>query len=71
MILLDIYRPNPVPTIDFVANFVNRLGIISGSIPCQCRHTDRDLLIDLSSLVILTDIFPFEVNLIALLKDSK
>ena len=33
MILLDIYRPNPVPTIDFVANFVNSLGIISGSIP--------------------------------------
>jgi hypothetical protein len=32
-ILLQIKRPSPVPAKDFVANFENSLGNISGSIP--------------------------------------
>jgi hypothetical protein len=32
-ILFEIYNPKPVPLKDFVANFVNSLGNISGSIP--------------------------------------
>jgi hypothetical protein len=34
-ILLEIYRPKPVPLKDFELNFVNNRGIISGSIPSQ------------------------------------
>ena len=35
IILLDMKRPSPVPpvVVDLVANFVNSLGNISGSIP--------------------------------------
>jgi hypothetical protein len=34
IILLDMKRPSPVPlVVDFVANFANSLGNISGSIP--------------------------------------
>jgi hypothetical protein len=29
-IFLEIYKPNPVPSKDFVANLVNNLGITSG-----------------------------------------
>jgi hypothetical protein len=38
-ILLDMNNPNPVPDSDFVANFVNSLGIISGSIPLPLSLT--------------------------------
>jgi hypothetical protein len=31
--LLEINKPNPVPDIEFVANFVNSRGKISGAIP--------------------------------------
>ena len=31
--VLEINSPSPVPLKDFVANFVNSLGNISGSIP--------------------------------------
>jgi hypothetical protein len=37
--LFEIYNPNPVPVSDFVANFVNNLGIISGSIPVPVSLT--------------------------------
>ncbi len=33
IILFDMNKPKPVPVTDFVANFANNLGIISGSIP--------------------------------------
>jgi hypothetical protein len=33
MILLEMNRPKPVPFSDLLANFVNNLGIIDGSIP--------------------------------------
>ena len=35
IMLFEINKPNPVPLSDFVANFVNRLDSISGSIPAQ------------------------------------
>jgi hypothetical protein len=31
--LFDIYNPSPVPRYDFVVNFVNNLGVNSGSMP--------------------------------------
>jgi hypothetical protein len=44
MILLEIYNPNPVPLSDFLVNFVNNLGNISGSMP-----------VPVSSIVIITE----------------
>jgi hypothetical protein len=36
---LEINNPNPVPLSDFVANFVNSLGKISGSMPAPLSFT--------------------------------
>jgi len=64
---LEIYNPNPVPAKDFVANLVNNLGSIPGSIPVPGSFT----LITTSSLSSffseLTDIVPSSVDLTALL----
>lgn len=43
-ILLEIYNPSPVPLSDFLVNFVNNLGNISGSIP-----------VPVSSILIITE----------------
>ena len=71
--LLDIYKPKPVPELDFEANFVNSLGIISWCIPSPVST----ILTTTSWLSFLlpflfsaaTDMVPpfFEVNLMALL----
>jgi hypothetical protein len=49
--VLDMNNPSSVPVSDFVANFVNSLGIISGSIPFPVSLT-----LALSSFFVLIDI---------------
>src|SRR5581483_5254495 len=62
----EIYRPNPVPVLDFVVNLVNNLGNTSGSMPGPVSFI---LTIALWSLCIaITLTLPWSVNLIALLK---
>ena len=39
IMLLDIYKPSPVPFSDFDANFSNSLGIISRSMPLPVSLT--------------------------------
>jgi hypothetical protein len=67
MILFDMNNPNPVPFSDFVANFVNNLGIISEAIPIPVSFI---LTITLWSSSLfsskLSDIVPSLVNLTAL-----
>jgi hypothetical protein len=60
-------KPKPVPVTDFVANFVNNLGNISGSIPIPVSSTLTTITL-LSSVFLLTliVILPSFVNLIAL-----
>ena len=61
-------NPRPVPTIDFVANFVNNLGRISVSIPWPASLTLISICLAVLSLLTSTDISsPSFVNLIALL----
>ena len=70
--LFEINNPSPVPALDFATNFVNSLGIISGSISNPVSFTLTRALslscISLSSLSIsaLTLILPCVVNLTAL-----
>src|ERR671913_39952 len=44
-ILLEMNRPKPVPFSDLVANFVNNLGIIDGSIPGPTPLLSRSIYI--------------------------
>jgi len=64
-----MYKPNPVPASDFVANFSNSLGSISLSIPVPVSFTIIfTCLFSLSIFFfILTIICPFLVNLYAIL----
>jgi len=73
---LEINNPNPVPVWDVVANFVNSLGYIRGSIPSPVSVMLTTVLVIAASLlselhllpdVILIVIAPSFVNLIALI----
>jgi len=72
MILLEIYRPNPVPPIsDFEANFVNNLGKISESIPGPASFTETTTIFLLPSFFcseVMMTLPSYLVNLIELLR---
>ena len=60
-------NPSPVPLLDFATNFVNSLGIISGSIPGPLSVTlTRALPSSSFSISALIVILPCVVNLTAL-----
>src|SRR5712692_5917700 len=62
-------KPNPVPLSDFVTNFENKRGNISGSIPGPVSFT---LTRTLSSVLNASiEITPSEVNFIAFLRRFK
>ena len=68
MILFEMNSPSPVPVLDFATNFVNSLGIISGSIPGPVSFTLTRALpcyfsFSISALIV---ILPCVVNLTAL-----
>ena len=73
---LEINKPKPVPVTDFVANFVNNLGNISGSIPVPVSFIltitwsslPRPPPYSSSFLCMAIVILPSAVNLIALLR---
>jgi hypothetical protein len=68
--LFDMNKPKPVPPVSgFVANFVNNLGSISGSIPAPESFTLTRTSSLLSFFCTRTVIVPLSlVNLIALLR---
>ena len=70
MILLDIYRPRPVPPLsDFEANLANSLGNTSESIPIPVSLTDTITTSSTSFFSAETTILSStSVNLIALLR---
>src|SRR4051794_9721282 len=55
MILFEIYSPKPNPDSDLVANLVNSLGIISGSmpVPVSFMQTIAHVFVSLSSIYAL------------------
>lgn len=63
-----MYNPNPVPSKDLVANFVNSLENISGSIPAPVSLTLTRISLPISSFSTLIDISPSFVNLRAFLR---
>ena len=63
-IFFEINNPNPVPENDFVVNFENNLGSISGSIPCPVSYIV--VIASLSFTFDTIDIVPSAVNLRAL-----
>ena len=65
IILFDINNPNPVPEFDFVVNFVNSLGNISGSMPVPVSLIPMTMSPLFFSVIIL--IVPSFVNFTALL----
>lgn len=63
-----MYNPNPVPSKDLVANFVNSLENISGSIPAPVSLTLTRISLPISSFSTLIDISPSFVNVRAFLR---
>jgi hypothetical protein len=47
--LFEINKPSPVPVTDFVANFANNLGIISGSIRSNSKEKRKGFADNLNS----------------------
>ena len=62
--LLEMNNPKPVPVVDVVANFVNSLGSISGSIPAPVSL--MLITISLSFCSVTTFMVPSFVNFTAL-----
>jgi hypothetical protein len=61
----DIYKPRPIPISDFVVNFENNFGNMSGPIPSPLSFILTTTSLSLVSTD--TDIVPSLVNIIALL----
>jgi hypothetical protein len=64
-IFFDMYKPRPIPISDFVVNFENNFGNMSGSIP-----SPLSVILTTTSLLLVStdaDIVPSVVNLIELL----
>ena len=64
----DMYSPSPVPVLDFVANFVKSLGIISECIPSPLSFTVTISSLLLSFTSAITVMVPTLVNFIALVR---